>query len=214
MKSISLKYISLETPRSKRLFDIGFSAFVLLAFSPLFFLITLLIRLSSRGKALYAQERIGQNGKAFKCLKFRTMVVDAEQKLADLLESDPLLKKEWEKHQKLKNDPRIFKLGAFLRKTSLDELPQFINVLKGDLSVVGPRPYLLSQRSEMGRQGYKILSVRPGITGIWQTSGRSSTTFKERIEMDASYIEASSFWFDLSVIAKTLPIVFLAKNAH
>jgi exopolysaccharide production protein ExoY len=214
MKVATLSYQTATFPKSKRLFDIVFSAAVLIVFSPLFLLIALLIRLTSPGKAIFSQERLGLHGKVFTCFKFRTMLEDADEKLAHLLEADSVLNAEWKKHQKLKKDPRLVKLGAFLRMTSLDELPQFYNVLRGDLSVVGPRPYMTAQLPILGLHACKVLSVKPGITGLWQTSGRSSATFRERIALDIAYIDNQSFALDLVLIAKTLPLVVLAKNAH
>lgn len=197
----------------KRLFDIFFALLALAAAFPLMLLIALGIRLSSSGPILYRQPRLGRNGRIFSCLKFRTMRVDAERQLSQLLCSNPILRLEWIKNQKLSHDPRVFPLGSFLRRTSLDELPQFWNILKGDLSVVGPRPYLVAQKSELGPQSFKILSVRPGLTGLWQTSGRSGTTFRQRIDLDAAYVEAKSFSLDLRLILKTIPAIFSTKNA-
>lgn len=216
MESEVIKTLSLKKGGSlklKRLFDMAFSLGVLILLAPLYLVIALLIKFFSPGNAIFAQDRLGVRGKVFKCYKFRTMHIDAEKHLKALLNANPLLKKEWEEKQKLKNDPRIFPFGKFLRKTSLDELPQFWNVLKGDLSVVGPRPYIIDQKAELGSYAYKILSIRPGITGIWQTSGRSRTTFQQRIELDASYVDKKSFWFDLYLIIKTIPSMIFTKNA-
>lgn len=216
METEVLKAISLEKRHAaliKRLFDVFFSASALIVLLPLFILIVLLIRFSSPGRAFFSQERLGARGKTFKCYKFRTMHVNAEEHLNEILQAHPELKREWDEKQKLKCDPRIFSFGKFLRKTSLDELPQFWNVLKGELSVVGPRPYMTCQKRELGAFAYKILSVKPGITGVWQTSGRSRTTFQQRIQLDASYIDKKSFWFDLYLIAKTIPTMIFTKNA-
>lgn len=198
---------------AKRLFDIGFSSCVILLFLPLFLLISGLIFLCSPGKIVYTQIRIGRKGKLFKCYKFRTMYHNSDRRLSEILQKDPLLRKEWQINQKLRKDPRVFPIGRFLRKTSLDELPQFWNVLKGDLSVVGPRPYMLKQKKALGNKAYKILSLRPGITGLWQTSGRSNTTFQERIALDAQYVDKQSFWYDVKLILKTIPEVLFPKNA-
>ncbi|MFZ0566066.1 MAG: sugar transferase [Chlamydiales bacterium] len=197
----------------KRAFDIVFSSIVLIAISPLFFIIALMIRLSSPGKAIYVQMRLGHRGKVFKCYKFRTMYQDAEIRLKKILKNNPKLHYEWEEHQKLREDPRIFPFGRFLRKLSLDELPQFWNVLKGDLSIVGPRPYMVSQRKKLGAFADQIFKVKPGITGIWQTSGRSNTSFYQRIILDNKYIETHSFWLDCWLILKTIPQVLFSKNA-
>lgn len=198
----------------KRLFDIGFSVSILVLLMPVFLLIALIIFVCSPGNVLYSQIRLGRGGKPFKCFKFRTMHLDADHRLKEILQKNPLLRAEWEKNQKLKIDPRVFSFGHFLRKFSLDELPQFWNVVKGDLSVVGPRPYMAKQRKELGPLAYKILSVRPGVTGLWQTSGRSSTTFHERIALDAQYVDELSFRSDLRLIIKTIPEIFFSKNAY
>lgn len=197
----------------KRPFDILFSAAILLLLFPLFLLIALCILACSPGPIFYSQIRLGQRGKVFRCYKFRTMYIDADKRLRSLLTTHPHLQAEWNQNQKLKNDPRIFPLGKLLRKLSLDELPQFWNALKGDLSVVGPRPYMIQQRRELGPYAPTILSVRPGITGLWQTSGRSNTTFAKRIELDARYVEKSAFWYDLFIIIKTIPEIIFPKNA-
>ncbi|MCC5831762.1 MAG: sugar transferase [Chlamydiales bacterium] len=207
--------ISLTRKRGflKRVFDISFSLCLLLALFPVFLLIGLAIFICSPGPIFYTQIRLGRGGKPFKCYKFRTMRIDADEHLKKILQKDPLLSSEWERNQKLKIDPRIFPFGKYLRKTSLDELPQFWNVLKGDLSVVGPRPYMLKQRNELGPLAFKILSVRPGMTGLWQTSGRSNTTFNQRIALDAQYVDAYSMRFDCLLILKTIPEVLFPKNA-
>lgn len=204
---------SFSNSLSKRFFDIAFSLCILSLLFPLFLFIAIAIRLSSPGQAIYTQSRLGKGGSIFKCYKFRSMHRDADAFLEEILEKNPLKRAEWEQNQKLRSDPRVFAFGQFLRKTSLDELPQFWNVLKGDLSVVGPRPYMISQKKNMGRLSKKILSVRPGITGIWQTSGRSSTSFHERLALDAGYVDSTSFWNDLILILKTIPQVLFSKNA-
>lgn len=197
---------------SKRVFDVVFSLGALLVLAPVFAGIILGIWLSSGKGALYVQTRLGRGGKPFKCYKFRTMHLDAQRHLSQLLQN-PRLRQEWETHQKLQDDPRVFPIGKWLRRTSLDELPQFWNVVKGDLSVVGPRPYMIYQKRHMGPAARTILSVRPGITGLWQTSGRSKTTFEQRIALDAAYVIRRSFWLDLKLIIKTIPQIFFPSNA-
>lgn len=197
---------------SKRLFDILFSLGALVVCVPIFGFIWIGIRLSSPGKVLFCQPRLGQGGKIFNCYKFRTMYPDSERILRNLLKENPSLKKEWDQKQKLSHDPRVFPFGRFLRMTSLDELPQFFNVLKGELSVVGPRPYLIQQKRLLGPLATKILSVKPGITGLWQTVAREQTTFYKRMKLDAYYISKKSFWLDLKLIIKTIPIIFLGKS--
>ena len=206
----------------KRLFDIAFSLFVLLFLSPLYLLIALAIKCSSKGSVFYKSRRLGRGGVLFDCLKFRTMDEMDDADFSRLLSSNPSLAKEWAEFHKLKNDPRITRIGRFLRKTSLDELPQFLNVLKGNLSVVGPRaPHLgndvRSYEAAIKRlyQGKveKILSVRPGITGIWQVSGRNELSTKKRCELEAYYAERPSFWQDIKLLCKTIPAVLRAKGA-
>jgi undecaprenyl-phosphate galactose phosphotransferase len=198
----------------KRAFDVLFSLSILVLLAPLFAGIAIAIRLSSKGKIFYVQTRLGRSGKVFKCYKFRTMYPDAQRRLPKLLARHPHLKQEWSINQKLHDDPRIFPLGRWLRRSSLDELPQFWNVMKGDLSVVGPRPYMVNQRQQMGFLASTILSIRPGITGLWQTSGRNKTTFEERIALDAAYVKRRSLWLDIKLILKTIPKLFCFTDAY
>lgn len=213
--SFILNQIDIKHHFGKRAFDIIFSFLVLTLGFPLFFIIALLVLLTSRGRVIYGHERIGRGGKPFRCYKFRTMYVDADARFKELLTSNPLLKEEWDKKHKLTNDPRITSIGQFLRKTSLDELPQFWNVLKGDLSVVGPRPVVKTELQKyFGRKTPLILSVRPGLTGLWQVSGRSNTTYEERILLDEEYIRKRSFLLDLKLIAKTIPAMLFSRGAY
>jgi exopolysaccharide production protein ExoY len=202
----------------KRSFDILFSSIALMIGFPLFAVIAILVKLSSSGPIFYCSLRIGRKGRLFKFWKFRSMHRDADQKLEIVLNSDTSLKKEWQKFFKLKNDPRLTGIGSYLRKTSLDELPQFWNVLIGDLSIVGPRPYLPREADAihkiLGSQMQKMFSVRPGLTGIWQTSGRSSLSFTERVKLEVSYADQRSFLFDLGLIVKTIPILLFRKGAY
>jgi undecaprenyl-phosphate galactose phosphotransferase len=201
----------------KRSFDILFSLIALIIGLPFFAFIALLVKLSSPGPILYCSLRIGRKGRLFKFWKFRSMHRDADQRLEVMLSSDPLLRQEWQKYFKLKNDPRMTRIGSFLRKTSLDEFPQFWNVLIGDLSIVGPRPYLPREvnviHKILGEDMEKMFSVRPGLTGIWQTAGRSHLTFEERVKLEVKYADQRSFIFDLRLIAKTIPILFFPKGA-
>ena len=201
----------------KRSFDILFSSIALIIGLPFFALIALLIKLSSSGPIFYCSLRIGRKGRLFKFWKFRSMHRDADQRLEVMLNGNPVLQQEWQKYFKLKNDPRLTRIGSFLRKTSLDEFPQFWNVLIGDLSIVGPRPYLPREANTIykivGGDMEKIFSVRPGLTGIWQTAGRSHLTFEERVKLEVNYVDQRSFLFDLSLIAKTIPILFFPKGA-
>lgn len=199
----------------KRIFDILFSICALIISLPLMICIAVAIRLGSRGKVIYAHERIGRGGKTFRCYKFRTMYPDADKRLQNILAKNPKLKLEWEKNYKLKNDPRVTPLGSFLRKTSLDEFPQFLNVIKGDLSVVGPRPVVRAEMMQhLGPKAPKILSVRPGLTGLWQISGRSDTTYATRLMLDEKYVDSRTLLLDIKVIAKTIPALFNSKGAY
>lgn len=199
----------------KRIFDIVFSAFTLVVIFPLCLFIGFLIKVTSKGPIFYCCPRVGKHGEPIFCWKFRTMNVNAKEELKHLLSHNPALKQEWDLYSKLKQDPRINRVGKFLRKSSLDELPQLWNVLKGDLSIVGPRPATQEEIEKYFRdKASKILSVRPGITGIWQTSGRSLVTFDERIRLEESYIDLKSFKLDLWIIFKTIPVVFSTKGAY
>jgi len=199
----------------KRFFDILFSLLILILGTPFFLLLAIAIKLTSRGPVFYKQERVGRGGKLFRCYKFRTMVPDAEACRQRLVEANPELHDEWSRNRKLKNDPRITLLGAFLRKTSLDELPQFWNVLKGDLSVVGPRPVVVDEVIEhFGSKAEKILSVRPGITGLWQVSGRSNITYPKRLQLDEQYVDDFSMILDLKLIARTIPAILFPDGAY
>ena len=196
----------------KRTLDITASATALLLLSPVFLVTSLAIRKDSDGPAMFTQKRIGKDGKLFEIYKFRTMVPDADKKLFELLENDEEAAKEYKLNKKLKNDPRITKVGNFLRKTSIDELPQLINVLKGDMSLVGPRPYLPREIDDM--EGYydDIIESKPGITGLWQVSGRSNTTFEERMEFDLEYNENKSFMYDMGLLFKTVGSVLKGEG--
>ncbi len=197
----------------KRIFDILFSLVVLIFFSPLFLSVAIAIKIGSKGPVFYLSPRVGKQERTFKCWKFRTMCQGADSLLTEMLKN-PVTKEEFGTYAKLKKDPRITKVGKWLRKTSLDELPQFWNVLKGDLSVVGPRPFLVEEvGNHLGSRKKKILSLRPGITGLWQTSGRSSLTFEERVFLEERYVEVHSFVLDLFLICKTIPLVLRTKGA-
>ncbi len=199
----------------KRIFDVVVGLILLIVSLPLLFIFAVLIILDSKGPAFFIQKRLGRQGKVFDCYKFRTMVPDAEEVLSVYLEKDPTLKKEWETNFKLKNDPRITRVGRILRRSSLDELPQIINVIRGEMSMVGPRPrplYELDGREEdyIFRAG---LSVRPGMTGLWQVCGRNELDFQNRIRLDAVYAKNCSLWLDIYLILKTVGTVLRQKGA-
>lgn len=199
----------------KRFFDLVFSLSVLIFAAPLFLIIALLVLVPSRGKIVYAHKRVGRGGKIFRCYKFRTMYHNADERLKQLLEQNPELREEWSRAFKLQKDPRVTPVGRILRKTSLDELPQFLNVLKGDLSVVGPRPVIEEEmRKYMGPKAAKILSIRPGITGLWQVSGRSDTSYVTRIALDENYVDTHSFTLDMKLILKTIPAILSSRGAY
>lgn len=197
----------------KRTVDITASATALLLLSPVFLVTSLAIKNDSKGPAMFTQKRIGKDGKLFEIYKFRTMVPDADKKLFELLEKDEEAAKEYKLNKKLKNDPRITKVGNFLRKTSIDELPQLINVLKGDMSLVGPRPYLPREIDDMGNYYDTIIESKPGITGLWQVSGRSNTTFEDRLEFDMEYNENKGFFYDMGLLTKTVGVVLNKDGA-
>lgn len=165
------------------------------------------------GPLFYEQLRYGKNGKVFRLYKYRSMCIGADKKLKEYLENNKEAKKEFEKTHKLQNDPRITKIGDFLRKTSLDELPQMINILKGDMSFVGPRPVVEKEVEEYGKDKEKFLSVKPGLTGYWQVNGRSNTTYKERMEMELYYVDNCSLWLDVKIFFKTFITVFKKEGA-
>ena len=203
-------------PCWKRPFDILFSLFALIVTLPFMLLIALVIKLTDRGPIFFMQERVGHKGKKFKVIKFRTMYPDAEKKLKEILESDPKARGEWEKTYKLRNDPRVTPIGKFLRKTSLDELPQFFNVLKGDMSVVGPRPVVEEELKKYYKDKAKYyLSVKPGITGYWQVEGRSDIdNYEERVSMDVWYVKNMNFCLDLKIILRTIYVMITGKGAY
>lgn len=182
--------------------------------SPLLLLIAAWIYFDSPGPVIFRHVRIGKNGRAFGCYKFRTMCVDADKKLAELLANDAAAKAEWERDFKLKDDPRVTKVGKFLRKTSLDELPQIFNVLKGEMSLVGPRPVVEAELEKYGEYLDDYLMVRPGITGMWQVNGRSDTTYEERVHMDSWYVRNWSIWIDIMLLWRTVKSVVKCKGAY
>lgn len=196
----------------KRLFDIVCSLLGLIVLSPVFLIVAILIRRDG-GKAFFKQERIGKNGKNIKIYKFRSMIVNAEKVLEELMEKDENIRNEYLTNKKLENDPRITKIGKFIRKTSIDELPQLINVLKGDMSLVGPRPYLWREKEDMGEAYNQIITCKPGITGYWQVSGRSDVSFEERVELEKYYSQHVSAWMDIKILFKTVGVVLFGKGA-
>lgn len=197
----------------KRLFDIVCSLLGIIILSPIFLLMIVLIKIDSKGPAFFTQKRIGKKGKEIKILKFRSMVVNAEQVLEELMAKDENIRNEYLTNKKLDNDPRITKMGKFIRKTSIDELPQLINVLKGDMSLIGPRPYLFREKEDMKDGYHYIVTCKPGITGYWQVSGRSDVSFEERVELEKYYAQHISLWMDIKILFKTVGVVLFGKGA-
>ena len=197
---------------AKRLFDITFSLAVLIVFAPVYLLLIVLIALSSRGPVFYVQERVGRNYRSFGCIKFRTMVRNADEVLTEMMETSPGLRQEFQSNFKLRRDPRVTRIGRFLRITSLDEFPQFLNVLKGDMSVVGPRPVVTEELERYGKYADRAFSIRPGITGLWQVSGRNDIPYPRRVQIDIYYVSCRSFLMDLWIVARTIGVILYPKD--
>ncbi len=186
----------------------------LIALSPLFLFIAIIMKLTDPGPIVYRRRVVGVGGKEFDAFKFRTMVVNSKEVLEELLARDPSAREEYNKYYKLKEDPRITKVGAFLRKTSIDELPQLINVLRGEMSIVGPRMITMEEVEKYGKWGLNLHTVKPGITGLWQVAGRSELTYEERVRLDMNYIRNYSIWIDLQIVVQTIPAVLMSKGAY
>jgi len=199
---------------AKALVDTIVAVAALVVLMPLVPFIALLIKLDSKGPVFYKQTRYGKDGKPFKAWKFRTMVENADVVLKEYLAKHPELKEEWDKDQKLRNDPRVTCLGKFLRKTGLDELPQIFNVIKGEMSVVGPRPIVQDEIKKYGKCYSLYTKVKPGITGLWQVSGRNDVSYEERVALDAYYVRTWSVWLDLYILARTVPVALFGEGAY
>ncbi|MFM7689231.1 MAG: sugar transferase [Alphaproteobacteria bacterium] len=201
-------------PIAKRALDIIGAGLGLVVLSPFFLIVALMVR-ADGGPAFFAHQRVGRGGNLFGCLKFRSMVIDSQARLEALLANDPAARAEWEATRKLKNDPRITRIGRFLRSTSLDELPQLINVLRGEMSLVGPRPVQDAEIDRYyGASSAHYMAVRPGITGLWQVSGRSETSYESRVALDVSYVSRPSMLADLSILLRTPVAVLSRRGAH
>jgi exopolysaccharide biosynthesis polyprenyl glycosylphosphotransferase len=200
--------------RVKRLMDVVLAGLGVVILSPLLLVLAALVKLTSRGPVLFGHWRLGEGGRPIRVYKFRSMAVDAEARLREMLAADPSLRAEYEATYKLRNDPRITPLGRWLRRTSLDELPQLLNVFHGDLSLVGPRPIVADEIAKYGPAGTAILRVRPGVTGLWQVSGRSNLDYAERVRLDMDYITHWSVWLDLRILAATVPAVLRRRGAR
>ena len=193
----------------KRSADIAISLHLLILLTPLFVIIALLVKLGSRGPVFFAHRRLGLNGKQFGCLKFRTMTVDADERL----KQDLHLRRQFEDRFKLENDPRVTRVGSFLRQTSLDELPQLVHVLTGEMSLVGPRPIVEPELVKYSIYAQKLLSVKPGLSGLWQVCGRSHTTYPERVMMDMHYIDYRCLFLDMQLLLRTIAAVARKSGA-
>jgi lipopolysaccharide/colanic/teichoic acid biosynthesis glycosyltransferase len=209
---VNLSFSILNGNSIKRIFDIFFALFILTVFSPLYLVLMVLISLNSRGPIFYIQERIGKNHRPFNCIKFRTMVNNADDVLETMMQDSDQMRQEFQSSFKLKQDPRITKIGKFLRLTSLDEFPQFWNVLKGDMSVIGPRPLVPEELPKYGRKINTVLKVRPGITGLWQVSGRNDIPYPKRVKIDVYYATSHSWILDLWIVYKTIGVIVFPRN--
>jgi len=199
---------------AQRILDIFASILLLIFFAPLMLVVAVVLYVSDPGPLFFGQHRLGRRGESFRCWKFRSMVVDAEARLAEVLRNDPQARAEWAVAQKLRDDPRITSIGRFLRRSSLDELPQLFNVLKGEMSLVGPRPIIHAEIERYGRYFVEYCHVRPGITGLWQISGRNDTTYRRRVALDVAYARTKSLRLDLAILFLTVPRVLLARGSY
>ncbi|MBY0421738.1 MAG: sugar transferase, partial [Parvularculaceae bacterium] len=197
----------------KRAFDIAFSLTAIIFCAPMLLALYFLVR-SDGGPGVFVQPRLGLGGRTFPCFKFRTMAVDAEARLAGLLDANPDLRVQWELSRKLSPDPRVTRFGVFLREKSLDELPQLFNILRGEMSVVGPRPIVSEERAQYGPDFAFYMSARPGLTGLWQVSGRSDLSYPDRVKLDVAYVETWTFWKDLKIVLRTFGVVAGGRGAR
>ncbi|TWF52245.1 sugar transferase [Neorhizobium alkalisoli] len=198
----------------KRSFDVTTAACALIFFSPLFLMIMALVKMTDNGPAFYGHSRIGHNGRVFKCMKFRTMAVNGDELLRAYLLNNPEAQEEWRKTRKLKDDPRVTTVGKVLRKLSLDELPQLLNIIRGEMSVVGPRPVVDEELKVYDSSAVYYLRTRPGLTGLWQISGRNDVSYESRIAFDTHYVQNWSLFRDIAIIVKTIPAVCLARGSY
>ncbi|MBV9829455.1 MAG: sugar transferase [Alphaproteobacteria bacterium] len=199
--------------RSKRLFDVVFALLLILLFAPLAALVALLVSLDG-GPILFGHVRVGANGRPFRCWKFRSMCVDADERLREMLASDPLAREEWARDHKLRKDPRVTRLGRVLRLSSLDELPQLLNVLTGSMSLVGPRPIVEAEIPRYGSAFVAYCKCRPGVTGLWQVMGRNNVSYARRVQLDNAYARHSSLKMDLLILLRTVVIVIRTEGVY
>ncbi len=213
VSSVAINSTNKRVRPAKRAFDV-LSAALLLAFvAPLMLILYALVSLDG-GPAIFAHRRVGEGGRTFSCLKFRSMHTDAAERLQDILLNDPQARAEWAKDHKLRRDPRITPLGRFLRASSLDELPQLFNIIRGEMSVVGPRPIVQAEVVRYGARFESYRRTRPGLTGLWQVSGRNNVDYRRRVAMDVLYARRSSFLLDLKIVMMTIPAVLLSKGSY
>jgi lipopolysaccharide/colanic/teichoic acid biosynthesis glycosyltransferase len=198
----------------ERAVELAIAISTLVFLAPLLVMIAFLVKLTDGGPSLFGQERLGLGGRTFRCLKFRTMAVDADARLSALLATDAAAAEEWSRSYKLKNDPRVTPIGNFLRRSSLDELPQLLNVIRGEMSLVGPRPIVASEVERYGIHFRHYCAVRPGLTGLWQVSGRNDRSYRERVVMDVAYVRSRCIRLDLKILAATLPAVVTRRGSY
>lgn len=213
-QGVSRATTSLSGPAGQRAFDLLLALLILMLCAPIMLLTALAIYLEDGGPVFYVQPRVGRYGKTFRCLKFRSMAQDAEGRIQDVLAACPQAQAQWDANRKLTRDPRVTWVGRIIRRRSLDELPQLINVLKGDMGVVGPRPIMLDERKLYGRRLGVYTQARPGITGLWQVSGRGDASFRSRIAMDMVYLRSRRLRLDLKILARTVPAVMWGRGSY
>lgn len=197
-----------------RAVDLIIAALAIAFLFPLLIAVYVCVRASDGGPGIFHQHRIGKDGQTFRCLKFRSMVVDANERLAELLRTDPEALAEWRRDQKLRKDPRITLFGHFLRKSSIDELPQLWNVLRGEMSIIGPRPIVAEEVERYGRYFVEYVKVKPGLSGLWQVSGRNDVSYRRRVALDVAYVRNRSIQLNLSIMVRTVPVVLLSRGCR
>ncbi|MCA0994797.1 sugar transferase [Alloyangia pacifica] len=210
--SAALRHAGPYQDITKRILDVVLSLLMLPIIIPVIAVLYVMVRLDG-GPGFYGHSRVGRNGRTFQCWKVRTMVQDSQERLEHLLATDPEAREEWKKDRKLRNDPRVTRFGAFMRSSSLDELPQIWNVLKGEMSLIGPRPITSSELHYYGGHQWVYLSMRPGVTGLWQVSGRNDVSYDERVQLDADYYEAMTLRSDMRILWRTASVV-LARSGY
>lgn len=210
-ESIEVKKISMWYYFTKRIIDIIGSTLGIILLSPVFLILVIIVKIDSKGSAFYGHKRLGKSGRIIKVYKFRSMYTNSDELFKKFT---PEQKKEYAMNFKLKDDPRVTKVGKFLRKTSIDELPQLFNIFIGNMSIVGPRPIVEKELERYGKYKEKFLSVKPGLTGLWQVSGRSETTYEERVALDMKYIDNRTMWYDIKIFFKTFSAVFKKRGAY